>query len=589
MYCKAKMLRQSLARRPRKRLRMTRPTLGLVLVGLAAGLGACGGSAPNTAAPPFSQVDLVPDYGADSLVEEGYIDMPDGVRLRYHMERALAAPPGPVLLQYDGYDAGTGGYFSDIPAVKATLMRRGYSMLGVSVRGTGCSSGGFSLFDPQWAIDGAQAVEWAAQQPWSNGDIGMVGYSYPGIMQLFVAAQQPAHLRAIAPSNVFVDLYRDLGSPGGIPNGAFSTLFTLQQQAPGILGLPPATLQGDTECLRNATLNVAGYEAFIINGLLSPHIDGPFGWRERSPLASLAHIEVPVLNVNYWQDEQTGSRLGGLHEMSSVDLQPQWITGYRSLPQPQPRSLYLRASGELSTTPEAGQASAQDYLYPLLSSSTNPLPGSTAALDALWRLPAPRAGRLVWTTPVLAQDVQLLGSASLDLWLSSTARDTDLQATLSEVRPDGQEVFVARGWLRASKRALDQTRSTATRPFHDFRQASVENLAPGEPTLLRLEIFPFAHRFRAGSALRVIVDAPLALTGDWGGLFHPIPAVNTVWQGGAYDSKLVVGVMPDDQPRPDALRCAELLNQPCRDSIEPVPVGRLAIDTQAARAQPALH
>jgi predicted acyl esterase len=278
-----------------------------------------------------------------------------------------------------------------------------------------------------------------------------------------------------------------------------------------------------------------------------------------------------------------------LHEMSSVDLQPQWITAYRSLPQPQPRSLYLLASGELSTTPEAGEASAQDYLYPLLSSSTNPLPGSTAVLDALWRLPAPRAGRLVWTTPALAQDVQLLGSASLDIWLSSTARDTDLQATLSEVRPDGQEVFVARGWLRASKRALDRTRSTATRPFHDFRQASVENLAPGEPTLLRLEIFPFAHRFRAGSALRVIVDTPLALTGDWGGLFYPIPAVNTVWQGGGYDSKLVVGVMPDDQPRPDALSCAELLNQPCRDSIEPVPAGRLAIDTQAASAQSALH
>lgn len=611
--------------------------IGQVVLLLAALLlQACGG-ATDVAAAAHSGVD-VPDYGSESQIEEGYISLADGVRLRYHMERADAAPPGPVLIQYDGYDAGTGGYFSNIPAVKATLMRRGYTMLGVSVRGTGCSSGAFSLFDPQWAIDGAQSVEWAAQQAWSNGEIGMMGYSYPGITQLFVAAQKPAHLRAIAPSNVFVDLYRDVGSPGGIPNGAFSTLFTLQQQAPGRLAVPAVALQGDAECLNNAIQNAASYEAFILGGLLSPHIDGSFGWAQRSPQATLAQIDVPVLNVNYWQDEQTGSRLGGLleaggllqvldatrswsvmsngnhdlswdhplhsqmlidffehylrgvnngwedtprlqilHEMSRSDLRPQWITEHRALPKPQPVALHLTSSGELSMDATEQPIGRRDYLYPLLSSSTNPLPGSTAALDALWRLPAPAAGRLVWTSPPLADDLQLLGSASADLWLSSTAVDTDVQVTLSEVRADGQEVYLSRGWLRASKRALVPSRSTPTRPFHDHSQATVQDLVPGEPTLMRVEVFPFAHRIRSGSALRMIVDAPMALTGDWGGLFNPVPAVNTVWQGGAYDSKLVLGVLPDAQPRPPALSCAELLNQPCRDSIDAVPTGLLSI------------
>lgn len=612
-----------------------------VILLLATSLGACGGARFRSDDTAQAAQLQVPDYGSQSRVEEGYIELPDGVRLRYHMERADAAPPGPVLLQYDGYDAGTGGYFSDIPAVKSTLMRRGYTMLGVSVRGTGCSSGGFSLFDPQWAVDGAYAVEWAAQQGWSDGAIGMMGYSFPGITQLFVAAQQPAHLRAIAPSNVLIDLYRDVGSPGGIPNGAFSTLFTAQQQAPGGLGLPQAIAQGDAECLRNAINNLAAYEAFVVNGLFSPHIDGAFGWAERSAMSTLAQIDVPVLNVHYWQDEQTGSRLGGLledggllsvldskrtwsvmsngnhdlswehplhsqmlidffehylrgvannwqqtphlqvlHEMSRVDLQPQWVTPYDRLPQPQPQTLYLRADGQLATTPAPGDATPREYVYPLLSTSTNPLPGSAPGLDFLWQLPAPAAGRLVWTTPALAQDWQLLGSASLDVWLSSTAPDTDLQVTLSEVRPDGEEVYVSRGWLRASKRALDSRRSTATRPFHDFTQATVENLVPGQPTVLRVEVFPFAHRFRSGSALRLIVDAPLALTGDWGGLFRPLPAVNTVWQGGEFDSKLVIGRVPDPVPRPAALDCADLLNQPCRDSIEPVPAGLLSINSQ---------
>lgn len=140
--------------------------------------------------------------------------------------------------------------------------------------------------------------------------------------------------------------------------------------------------------------------------------------------------------ANNWQQTP---HLQVLHEMSRVDLQPQWLTPYDRLPQPQPQTLYLRADGQLATTPVPGDATPREYVYPLLSTSTNPLPGSAPGLDFLWQLLAPAAGRLVWTIPALAQDWQLLGSASLDVWLSSTAPDTDLQVTLSEVRPDGEE------------------------------------------------------------------------------------------------------------------------------------------------------
>ncbi|MCG2963788.1 CocE/NonD family hydrolase C-terminal non-catalytic domain-containing protein, partial [Escherichia coli] len=67
-------------------------------------------------------------------------------------------------------------------------------------------------------------------------------------------------------------------------------------------------------------------------------------------------------------------------------------------------------------------------------------------------------------------------------------------------------MFVQRGWLRASMRALDGQRSTALRPWGDFTEAAVRPLRPGEPTLMRVEIHKFAHVFRAGSSLRVTLD-----------------------------------------------------------------------------------
>lgn len=601
-------------------------------------LAACGGSGPGSNAPDPGAGAPPQEFGESTVVETGYITVSDGTRLRYHMQRAADAPPGPVVMQYDGYDSGTGGYFSDIPDVKARLMRIGYTMLGVSVRGTGCSSGAFDLFDPQWAVDGAEAVEWAAVQPWSNGNIGMIGYSYPGIMQLFVAAQQPPHLRAIAPSNVIFDLYRDVGSPGGILNAAFASLFTVQQQVPGVLGIPEALAQGDPECVVNHALNRLAYQAFVIGGLQSPHVDGPFDWQARSPATTAARIEVPVLNITYWQDEQTGSRIGGLleagglldvlglentwammsngnhdltfahplhsqaliqfyehylrgvdngwektpriqilHELDAAEQQPSWITSFNQVPSPRPATLYLREEGLLGNEPPSAAEAGDTYVYPLPSTPTNPLPDPAPPLDQLWSLPAPDAGRVVYTTPALAQDLQLLGSASLDLWLRSTASDTDIQATITEVRPDGQEVYVARGWLRASKRALDEGRSTPTRPFQMHTEASVKMLTPGEPTFMRLEVFPFAHRFRAGSALRVIIDGPLATTGDWGPFFTPAPSLNTVLHDPEHPTRLVIGVLEDKPIRPAAVPCGSLANQPCRRSIAEVPPGSIVV------------
>ena len=80
------------------------------------------------------------------------------------------------------------------------LARRGYALCRVDVRGTG-SSGGVALdeYTEAETLDGYDAVEWLAAQPWCDGAVGMWGISYGAFTSIQVAKLRPPHLRAIVP------------------------------------------------------------------------------------------------------------------------------------------------------------------------------------------------------------------------------------------------------------------------------------------------------------------------------------------------------------------------------------------------------
>jgi hypothetical protein len=118
---------------------------------------------------------------------------------------------------------------------------------------------------------------------------------------------------------------------------------------------------------------------------------------------------------------------------------------------------------------------------------------------------------LGWTSDRLAQDVLIAGTSSLDLWISASDADTDLQATISEVRPDGREMYVETGWLRASHRALDPPRSTAMEPYHAHDRP--EPIEPGKVYRLDISLEPMAHRFKQGNRIRLeIVNGDSTVT-----------------------------------------------------------------------------
>src|SRR3954471_18807654 len=196
---------------------------------------------------------LLPAATAHATVEEkGYLPTRDGTKLAYDVQRPDGKGPFPVVVNYEGYaagsDAGDNGGATYLPR----LLQRGYAVLGVSVRGTGCSEGAFDPFALTMGQDGADAVEWAARQPWADGRVGMFGVSFGGIAQLLTAADRPPHLRAIAPDSSTSDLYRDVTYPGGILEYDFTFAWTgIQKEGGTAYAIDGAPRAGDTACDSN--------------------------------------------------------------------------------------------------------------------------------------------------------------------------------------------------------------------------------------------------------------------------------------------------------------------------------------------------
>src|SRR5215213_3523336 len=87
---------------------------------------------------------------------------------------------------------------------------RGYAVVNCDLRGAGTSDGVGALMSMQEGEDVADLVEWAAEQQWSSGSVGLLGVSYLAIAQWHGAAQRPPSLKAIVPWEGFVDPYRAL-------------------------------------------------------------------------------------------------------------------------------------------------------------------------------------------------------------------------------------------------------------------------------------------------------------------------------------------------------------------------------------------
>ncbi len=143
--------------------------------------------------------------------------MRDGAHLLVDVHRPAGGGTFPVLIAASPYprqiqDLGAPMGFIEAGA-SDFFVPRGYVHVIANIRGTGGSDGTFGLLDSQERRDMHDLVEWAAAQPWSDGNVGMIGISYFAMTQLEAAVERPPHLKAIFPVAVTSDLYEALEPP----------------------------------------------------------------------------------------------------------------------------------------------------------------------------------------------------------------------------------------------------------------------------------------------------------------------------------------------------------------------------------------
>lgn len=611
----------------------------------------------------------------------GYITVRDGTTLSANV--ILPGPPEdgpyPTVVEYSGYSPSN----PDDAALAQLYTVQGFAYVGVNMRGTGCSGGSFRFFEISQSVDGYDVIEAVAAQPWVlDNRVGMVGISYPGISQLFVAATQPPSLAAITPLSVIADTYRSNLYPGGILNTGFAVDWTksrVEQAKPyGQQWTRERADGGDLECAKNQLLRLQNPD-LVAEIEDTPFYDETLG-DSLAPRTFVDDITVPVFLAGAWQDEQTGADFatmipeftgtdhlyvdlvnglhtealsprilarsleflqlyvgkkvpdlafanglgpvlgsaiwgvgaflpfdsrfagmtyeqalatfesepavrvlfdqGGLTTLTPGTPEPMHIASFEQWPVDgaQQRSWWLGPDGQLLDEPLAdGESFEVSYVADpgALPATFYPGGGSSdiwrAGTEYDWR-PLPDGTGLGFATEPLDDNMAVVGSGVVDLWVRATAPDTDLEVTITEIRPDGSEIYVQSGWLRASHRALaattpdvDDPDVTDLRAVHTHLEADAVALPAGEFVPVRIEILPFAHVFRAGSRMRLTIDAP--------GNNRPVWAFRTLSDGETVTlvaddvraARLLLAWLPGlavTWPTPAA--CGALRGQPCR-------------------------
>ncbi|WP_052081108.1 CocE/NonD family hydrolase [Pseudomonas sp. ML96] len=562
----------------------------------------------------------------------GYVKAKDGTELRYSVLLPKGEGKFPVLVRYSGYDSGSIGgaaYLADDETFSVDLdkqlVAQGYAVMGVQARGTGCSQGTFDFLGPAYGTDGRDAIEFAASQSWSDGNVGMFGWSWSGMSQLMTASERPRGLKAIAPGMVLGDARGDSWAPGGVPAPEFVSGWHWYLDQRWAAVRTSAESENDQRCLAQLAENQAGVlkHSLMYNLIRHPLRDD---WTKlRSPRDRTHLIQVPVLSFAAWQDEAVMAREGyyqetldpeklwlvqsnGPHDLYeslqfrdklvaffdhfvkgrdngfernphveiwqetassqrddphqlNEQAKPGWVITRQRFPvQVEPVSFALGAGGTLV---EGGKSSGEpdEYDYPVAGPDVN-----TYEVDNAWGelKHGWKNGSLAYTSAPLKRDLVTHGPGSADLWLSTPlGPDLDVQVTLTQLLPDGQEVYVQRGWLRMSARALDEERSTVLRPWLQDEPDGVLPMQPDQPALGRVELSPFGHVFRAGSRLRIWIDAP-GRTGGYGFDTFSLAARNKVLHDAEHPSQLVLGELTGVKVPVAQPACDSLLKQPCR-------------------------
>lgn len=224
------------------------------------------------------------------------IPMRDGVKLAADIQRPDAPGKFPVILGRTPY----GRYSKDAFARAEYFAQRGYVYVNQDVRGRFDSEGNFEVLVNE-GRDGYDTIEWLAQQPWSDGNIGTFGGSYESWDQWLAAEQQPPHLRTMIVQSTPPDIFLTAWWRGAFEmntifwcvllDGRVNQELSVYTDPQVLLHLPVATMD---EALGRRLEKT--FRSWIEHNIFDDF------WKRQSYQAELSRVIVPVLHVDGWND-----------------------------------------------------------------------------------------------------------------------------------------------------------------------------------------------------------------------------------------------------------------------------------------------
>ncbi|MFZ0388502.1 MAG: CocE/NonD family hydrolase [Solirubrobacteraceae bacterium] len=272
-----------------------------------------------------------------------------------------------------------------------------------------------------------------------------------------------------------------------------------------------------------------------------------------------------------------GAGKGPIGDGRPGDPYPAFQAGFRSFPVPgtRARAWYLGMSGSMSA-PRSARGGADRFSWDpdarratdlAKPSQDESAPGGiwTASPDYRWTYnPAGTAASYV--TPRLRSNLVAIGAGAVHVWVKASAPSVDLQATISEVRPDGSETFVQSGWLRADERKLDVSQSTLLEPVPTFETKDVRPLPAGRYTEVTIPLYYEGHAYRRGSRIRLTISAPGGDQPIWAFAKTSPARPAKVWIGHSrtMPSRLILPIVPGVRVPTGLPPCPGLRGEPCR-------------------------
>lgn len=444
----------------------------------------------------------------------------------------------------------------------------GYVVINIEERGVGGNEteGLFKQFGADNARDYCDAIEWAAQAPFSNGSVGLFGASYYAMTQYLAAQRRPKGLKAMIPIMGDYDSYRDyIYSGGGLLNRADN--------------MDPCTKKQSYNFMSRAleepfwSEEIYGPEGEYMSSCDISKIDYPI-WPVVEPDASLhgkgsseAYINCASKNkkllvvngcgIHFWMynpeylnkfraffDFWLKGEQNGIMEEAAVALQMRTGEG----------SYYWRYEKDW---PVPGTKYERFYLDASAKRLSEKAPEAEAALtynaDVCHSLKGRVEGATFISEP-LSRDLEIAGYIKAGLYVSSSTSDMEIHMKVRVLDENDQEViYPARtsmertlplgfGAMKASHRTLAE-RTRIDLPIYEHTKEAYKPLTPGEAVLCEVGTFPTTGVIKAGWKLRLDIDPVGTRWVDYHEADYRKGSENTIHTGGAMLSYLQLPVI----------------------------------------------